>query len=75
MAIIKPAFKDYEYGFYGFHCSINFYWMNSAYCQNYIHSWDNKERLRYDKSVVSLKKQLPKLKGVIFIYGNYKDCI
>jgi len=74
MAIIKPAFKDYEYGWYGFNCSIKAYWFNTGYVQQRKHSQGHVVG-NYGETQRSIKKQIPKLKGVIFIYGNYKDSI
>jgi len=68
-------FKDYEYGFYGYHASINAYWMNSGYCYNYIRNDNHKIRSHYNGRIIDLIKQIPKLKGVIFIYGDYKTCV
>jgi len=70
-------FKDYEYGFYGFHCSISAYWMNSGVCQNQNYTDGRKKPhiSKYTQQSQGTLKQLPKLKGVIFIYGNYKECI
>ena len=79
MVIIKPAFKDYEYGFYGFHCSISAYWMNSGKVevrniirQSGSHQYNYSDYRTFARATM---KQLPKLKGVNFIYGHYKDVI
>jgi len=68
-------FKDYEYGWYGFNGSHNAYWMNSPMSQKQrLNARDKKLYSKYTSALNDLNKQLPKLKGVIFIYGNYKDC-
>jgi len=80
MAIIKPLFKDYEYGWYGFMASINCYWFNTP--NNHTRKLNridpkrqNKFENSYEQAVNGTFEQLPKLKGVIFIYGNYKTVI
>jgi len=66
-------FKDYEYGWYGIMTTYQTKFMGSGSNHNYIHGYDGKPRELYDKATINVFKQLPKLKGVIFIYGDYRD--
>jgi hypothetical protein len=77
MATTRPAFKDYEYGLYGHLCSQFGIFMNNGTCQTVSLTqkgntlWKN----YYSERVNSMLRQMSKLKGVVFIYGDYKDCI
>jgi len=80
MEIIKPLFKDYEYGWYGFHGSFKGTFMTGAVCEMFV-CYINKARTKfydrsyYNNNLKALEEQLSKLKGVIFIHGNYKDIL
>jgi hypothetical protein len=81
-----PKFKDYEYGWYGFACGFGSKFMDMGTCE-FAHQWYEKDQKYFDRSnyegsidnrrgkYYNVKRQLPKLKGVVFIYGDYKDCI
>ena len=68
-------FKDYEYGWYGFHCSRNGHWMHSIIAHKYIETGTLRTRSLFEEWSRHTKKQLPKIQTVVFIYGDYKECI
>jgi len=66
-------FKDYEYGWYAHIGTFNGTFMHSQYCHNrYL---NKKEKNEYRANRKNLFKQLPKIQSVVFIYGDYKECI
>jgi len=73
-------FKDYEYGFYGFHCSHRSYWMNSEDCVSFVQKHNPPRNYidlnnHYKQKRANALKQLPKIQTVVFIYGDYKECV
>ena len=73
-------FKEYEYGFYGHVGSYHISWWLCAGCQNFIHNDKSNKNGYRDKPINNytatrkgIMKQLPKIKDVVFIYGDYKD--
>jgi len=74
-------FKDYEYGFYGIVCSFQANYMGTVRGLNtkVLNRTDVNRQGKienfYQQSHNSMKKQLPKIQTVVFIYGDYKECI
>ena len=81
MKLKKMKFKDYEYGWYGSVGGYGGKWMDKPYiCKRNTtsgpaHDRRPQTRSNYEGSVIEIKKQLPKLKGVKFIYGDYKTSV
>ena len=71
-------FKEYEYGFYGFHCTHKGLWMDSQYCHTTTSIRLSGKTEHYQvckRKYNNTMKQLPKIQSVVFIYGNYKEAI
>jgi len=69
-------FKDYEYGFYGFIGSFSGKWMDTGKVHEYEHlNYTCGHRSDYTFRLRHNMKQLPKIQSVVFIYGDYKECI
>ena len=76
MATIRPLYKDYEYGWYGFVCSYNGVFMTSSSISLRKHEqYKSGFRSDYQFNMEHIMVQLSKLKGVVFIYGDYRDVI
>ena len=68
-------FKDYEYGWYGFNGSYSGKWMDLGYCQQNKATKVTPEYNKYIQMRNNTLKQIPKLKDVLFVYGNYREII
>jgi hypothetical protein len=76
MEITKTVFKEYEYGWYGFACSYNGMFMaqaNSSYRKHDAYKVGYRSDYFFNRE--QLLKQIPRLKGVVFIYGDYKTSV
>ena len=56
-------FHDYEYGLYLHMCTFNEIWSGVGVL----------EQSRYISNINTIFKQLPKLKNIKFVYGDYRD--
>ena len=72
-------FKDYEIGFYGIICSYKAKWFDVPFIHITRIVWPDGNlkqiQSKYTSSLNGIKKQLPKIQSVVFIYGDYKESI
>ena len=69
-------YKDYEYGFYGFHGSYDGLFFNSQGYHNYNHSDGRTKPVNvYELTYNNTLKQIKQLKDVKFISGCYSEVI
>jgi hypothetical protein len=76
--IQMPKFKDYEIGWYGHTLTYNSMWMGSYKVPpGYAHSrvLNGRTRNEYSSNRNNIMKQLDSLKGVVFVYGDYKASV